>query len=56
MKAVASQRQSRTVIGGIDQPSETRTGRKYRNRCDKKVRGIERNSLTRGGESIFLNG
>ncbi|KAH0869701.1 hypothetical protein HID58_076723 [Brassica napus] len=32
MKAVASQRQSRTVIGGIDQPSETRTGRKYRNR------------------------
>ncbi|KAF2585826.1 hypothetical protein F2Q70_00034573 [Brassica cretica] len=32
MKAVASRRQSRTVIGGTDQPSETRTGRKYRNR------------------------
>ncbi|KAG2249305.1 hypothetical protein Bca52824_088933 [Brassica carinata] len=34
MKAVASRRQSRTVIGGTDQPSETRTGRKYRNRTD----------------------
>ncbi|WZZ86374.1 hypothetical protein YC2023_114953 [Brassica napus] len=34
MKVVASRRQSRTAIGGTDQPSKTRTGRKYRNRRD----------------------
>ncbi|KAF3590754.1 hypothetical protein DY000_02027164 [Brassica cretica] len=35
MKAIASQRQSQMVIGRIDQPPETRTGRKNRNRLTK---------------------
>ncbi|KAF2585827.1 hypothetical protein F2Q70_00034574 [Brassica cretica] len=49
MKVVASRRQSGTVIGGTDQPSETRTGRKYRNRLRER-RLLEACGDDSGGE------